>query len=257
MTEVSRVTSPRMNCIYKPQHLKPELFHLIQSASNMAASGVEQSFKDQVVVITGGAQGIGYGIAEYLGARGAFVVLFDVKEDKLKEAVASLAEVGVKAGYEVINVTQESEWAAAVGHVAEEHKRIDVLVQAAGITGKTGIKTPEVDPSNFDAVMAVNTKGVFLGARAVLPTMVARNYGRIVNIASVAGKEGNAGMLAYSASKGAVRTRSKWRIAWSWLYAACVCAQSLKSRTESARPCASQLPVPQLHCFDLHAKHRV
>ncbi len=77
------------------------------------------------------------------------------------------------------------------------------------LTLLAGIKTHEVDPANWDFVMAVNAKGIFLGAQSVLPTMVAQGYGRIVNIASVAGKEGNAGMLAYSASKGAVIALTK------------------------------------------------
>lgn len=78
------------------------------------------------------------------------------------------------------------------------------MVQAAGVTGKTGMKTEEVDPANFDFVFDVNLKGIFHGCRAVLPHMARRNYGRIVNVASIAGKEGNAGMVAYSASKAAV-----------------------------------------------------
>lgn len=86
----------------------------------------------------------------------------------------------------------------------EAFGRIDILLQAAGITGKTGIKTHEVDEGNFGLVMDVNVKGIFLGCKAVLPHMLERNYGRIVNIASISGKEGNAGMLAYSTSKAAV-----------------------------------------------------
>lgn len=81
---------------------------------------------------------------------------------------------------------------------------VDVLVNCAGITGKTGVKTAEVDVANWDLVHRINLTGTFLCCRAVLPHMVARNYGRIVNIASVAGKEGNAGMAAYSSSKAAV-----------------------------------------------------
>lgn len=82
---------------------------------------------------------------------------------------------------------------------------MDVLVQCAGITGKTGVKYSEdVDPDNFDLVYRINTKGIFLGCKAVLPGMRERKFGRVVNIASVAGKEGNAGMLAYSVSKAAV-----------------------------------------------------
>jgi 3-oxoacyl-[acyl-carrier protein] reductase len=81
---------------------------------------------------------------------------------------------------------------------------VDVLVQSAGITGATKINTQDVDPKNFDLVMAVNCTGVFLGCRAVLGHMSAKGSGRVINIASVAGKEGNAGMLAYSTSKAAV-----------------------------------------------------
>lgn len=82
---------------------------------------------------------------------------------------------------------------------------MDVLVQSAGITGRTGIPFAEdVDPDNFDLVMAINTKGVFLGCKAVLGGMRARGWGRVVNIASIAGKDGNAGMCAYSTSKAAV-----------------------------------------------------
>merc|ERR1712196_46803 len=77
-------------------------------------------------------------------------------------------------------------------------------VQAAGIVGKTGIDTEDVDISDFGAVMDVNCKGVFLGCKSVLPLMKRQRFGRIVNIASIAGKEGNAGMLAYSTSKAAV-----------------------------------------------------
>ena len=88
--------------------------------------------------------------------------------------------------------------------VIAAHGRIDILVQAAGIVGKTGIKTHEVEPGNFDLVLAINLKGIFLMCKGVLPHMVKQKYGRIVNIASIAGKEGNAGMLAYSTSKAGV-----------------------------------------------------
>jgi NAD(P)-dependent dehydrogenase (short-subunit alcohol dehydrogenase family) len=134
--------------------------------------------------------------------------------EKNAEAVAALGAKGVTARSAVVNVANEGEWVAAVAAFAAEFSgRIDALVQCAGITGKTGIKCAEVDAGNFDAVMSVNARGIFLGCKTVLPFMLARNYGRIVNIASVAGKEGNAGMLAYSASKGAVIALTKVR-AW-------------------------------------------
>lgn len=92
-------------------------------------------------------------------------------------------------------------------HVASTlspNNRIDILVQAAGVVGKTNLLAHQVDPDNFDFVMDVNVKGIFHGCKAVLPYMMKQNYGRIVNIASIAGKEGNSGMLAYSTSKAAV-----------------------------------------------------
>lgn len=92
----------------------------------------------------------------------------------------------------------------AVRAITDEFQRIDVLVNCAGITGKTGLKSHEVSVEDFDRVLAVNIRGSFLTCQAVLPHMLRQNHGRILNIASIAGKEGNAGMVAYSASKAAV-----------------------------------------------------
>jgi len=93
----------------------------------------------------------------------------------------------------------------AIASQAKHFPSVDVLIQCAGITGKTGIAFSEdVDEANFDLVMGVNAKGIFLGCKAVLPGMRKRGFGRVINIASIAGKEGNAGMLAYSTSKAAV-----------------------------------------------------
>lgn len=156
-------------------------------------------------MITGGAQGIGFGIAEFLGRGGARVVLLDMRPEALAEASATLSAQGISVVTHPMNVTSAEDWARVVA----SEPRIDILVQAAGITGKTGIKTHEVPIDDFEAVLNVNAKGIFLGCRTVLPTMVARGYGRIVNIASVAGKDGNAGMVAYSASKGAVIAMTK------------------------------------------------
>jgi 3-oxoacyl-[acyl-carrier protein] reductase len=142
-------------------------------------------FSGQVVIVTGGAQGIGFGIAELFGKHGAKVALFDMQADKLASAVADLEAKSIEAMHAVVNVAVPEDWKNAVDAVLSKYGRIDVLVQAAGITGKTGIKTHEVDPANYDAVMNVNAKGVFLGCHAVLPSMVKADYGRIVNIASV------------------------------------------------------------------------
>jgi len=86
----------------------------------------------------------------HLGSRGARVALFDILEEKLKPAVESLAAKGIEATLHVLNVTTEADWARALEAVHEKWGRIDALVQAAGITGRTGVKTHEVDPANFD-----------------------------------------------------------------------------------------------------------
>ena len=158
-------------------------------------------FENQVVIVTGGARGIGFGIARRFVKLGAKVVLFDMEESSLRKAVKDL---GGRASYEKVNVTSEREVNDAVGNVLRRLGSIHVVVQCAGITGKTGIRTEEVDFKNFQTVLAVNLSGIFLICKAVLPQMRKQGYGRIVNIASIAGKEGNAGMLAYSSSKAAV-----------------------------------------------------
>ncbi|CAK9095647.1 unnamed protein product [Durusdinium trenchii] len=107
------------------------------------------------------------------------------------------------------NVKREPAVQRAVEEVLRQCGRIDVLVQAAGITGKTNVKTHEVDVNDFQRVFDVNVKAVFLCAKTVLPSMLKAGYGRIVNIASISGKDGNAGMLAYSSSKAAVINLTK------------------------------------------------
>jgi NAD(P)-dependent dehydrogenase (short-subunit alcohol dehydrogenase family) len=133
-----------------------------------------------------------------------------MREDTVSASAATLKAAGIHATHHVIDVSKADDWARVVAEILAAHGgKISALVQAAGVTGKTNIKTHEVDPANFDFVMSVNARGIFLGCRAVLPSMLAAKYGRIVNIASVAGKEGNAGMVAYSASKGAVIALTK------------------------------------------------
>jgi 2-dehydro-3-deoxy-L-rhamnonate dehydrogenase (NAD+) len=161
-------------------------------------------FDGQVAIISGGAQGIGYGIAERLGEEGAQVVLLDIDAPRLTEAARALAAHKIAALVIPTDVTDIAQVQASVAKTLDAYKRIDVLVTAAGITGKTNVTTDQVDPADFDRVMSLNVRAMFLCMRAVIPAMRRANYGRIVNIASIAGKEGNAGMLAYSASKAAV-----------------------------------------------------
>lgn len=161
-------------------------------------------FDQQVALVTGGAQGIGFGIAERLGSEGARVVLLDIDGKKLGEAASELAERRIAVVPLTVDVTDQRGVEGAVQEALTRLGRIDILITAAGITGKTNVRTQDVDPADFDRVMSLNVRAMFLSIRAVLPAMLKASYGRIVNIASVAGKEGNAGMLAYSTSKAAV-----------------------------------------------------
>jgi len=157
--------------------------------------------RTEIAIVVGAARGIGRAAAERLAGRGATVVGFDRLADALAATARDFAAAGTGLETQVVDVTDGKAVAAAVEQVRAVHGRIDILVNCAGITGTTGIKAHEVDPDDFDRVYQVNLKSALLLTRAVLPVMLARDYGRILHVASIAGKEGNAGMLAYSATK--------------------------------------------------------
>ncbi|MBL8349144.1 MAG: SDR family oxidoreductase [Burkholderiaceae bacterium] len=153
----------------------------------------------RVAVITGGAQGIGLATAQRLLASGATVVLWDIDAPRLAEAVQSLAALGPVSG-DRVELTDEAGVAAATAAAIARHGRIDILVNNAGITGGNA-PTWELAPAAWRQVVEVNLIAPYLTCRAVVPRMIAQGYGRIVNIASVAGKEGNPNASHYSASK--------------------------------------------------------
>ena len=155
--------------------------------------------RGRVAVITGGAQGIGYATAERMLASGASVVLWDIDAARLDQAVAALASRGPVSA-DRVELTEEDSVAAAAAATLTRHGRIDILVNNAGITGGNA-PTWELDPAVWRRVVEVNLIAPFLACRAVVPQMIAQGYGRIVNIASVAGKEGNPNASHYSASK--------------------------------------------------------
>jgi NAD(P)-dependent dehydrogenase (short-subunit alcohol dehydrogenase family) len=153
----------------------------------------------RVAVVTGGAQGIGYAVAERMLRSGATVVLWDVNEPQLRQAASDLAALGPVAT-RVVELTDDDAVQAAARAAVDAHGRIDALVNSAGITGGNG-PTWELAPETWRRVIEVNLIGCYLTCRAVVPQMIAQQYGRIVNIASVAGKEGNPNASHYSASK--------------------------------------------------------
>ena len=156
-------------------------------------------------VVTGGATGMGYAIAQRLLESNAVVTLWDVNAAALEDAKTTL---GAGVSIVVADVSDPASVAAAVGQTQLTHPAIDTLVNCAGITGPN-VKLWDYPPDAWQQVMQVNLNGVFYCCRAVVPLMRAQNFGRIVNIASVAGKEGNPNASAYSASKAGVIALTK------------------------------------------------
>ena len=157
----------------------------------------DHRFSGRVALVTGAASGIGAAVASRLASEGAHVAGFDLSDAVGDEVLAVTGDVAASSDAE-----------AAVERVTRELGPIDLLVCAAGIPGRS-LRTVDVDDAEWRRVMAVNADGVFFCNRAVIPGMVERGYGRIVNVASIAGKEGNPMAAAYSASKAAVIALTK------------------------------------------------
>lgn len=154
----------------------------------------------QTAVITGGAQGLGFAIARRIAASGANVALWDVDDAELQRAVA---EIGEAARAVAVDITSPQAVVEAAARTEAESGPISILVNSAGIAGPN--HALDVYPlDDWKRVIDINLNGAFYVNRAVVPGMKARGYGRIVNIASVAGKEGNPNASAYSASKAGV-----------------------------------------------------
>ena len=161
----------------------------------------------RIAVVTGGAQGIGYACAQRMLRSGASVVLWDIDAKRLASAHETLSAHG-KVSSATVELTDERAIADATAAAIGQHQRIDILLNNAGITGGNGL-TWELDPAVWRRVIEVNLVGPFLTSRAIVPHMVRQGYGRIVNIASVAGKEGNPNASHYSASKAGVIALTK------------------------------------------------
>ena len=153
----------------------------------------------RVAVITGGARGIGFATAERLLRSGARVAIWDIDGARAKQSAKVLAALGTVSAH-VVELTDESAIANALADTLAVHSRLDIVVNSAGITGGNGL-TWELDPKVWRQVLEVNLYAPYLVCRAVVPHMIAAGYGRIVNIASIAGKEGNPTASHYSASK--------------------------------------------------------
>lgn len=157
-----------------------------------------------VAVVTGGAQGIGLAVANRLQASGARIVLWDLSQATLEQAKAELPDAVIVE----VDVANFPSVEAAVAQSERQLGRIDILVHSAGIAGKNA-PLDEYELDEWRRVIDIDLNGAFYVNRAVLPGMKARNYGRIVNIASIAGKEGNPNAAAYAAAKGGVIAMTK------------------------------------------------
>jgi NAD(P)-dependent dehydrogenase (short-subunit alcohol dehydrogenase family) len=189
----------------------------------------------QVAVVTGGAQGIGFAIAHRLIASGAKVSLWDMNADQLAKSKATLGA----AGTATVDITDVAGLEAALQKTEAEVGPVSILVNSAGITGPNKM-LDEVTPEEWRKTVEVNLNGTFYVNKLVIPGMKARNYGRIVNISSVAGKEGNPSLSPYSAAKAGVigltkslgKELAKYDIAVNAVTPATVNTPMIKSLTE-------------------------
>ena len=154
----------------------------------------------QIAVVTGGAQGLGFAIAQRLLASGAQVSLYDRDAAMLEQAVTAL---GPNASRKLVDITDLAGLTRVHAEVEAEIGPVSILVNSAGIAGKNAT-LEDYDPEEWRRVVEINLNGTFYVNKAVIPSMKAANYGRIVNISSVAGKEGNPNLSAYSAAKAGV-----------------------------------------------------
>jgi len=160
-----------------------------------------RSYKDQVAIITGAASGLGFAIASKLSQEGVKLALLDFNGDKLHQIEGQMM---TETKCFILDITDEKQVQGTVEEIIRHFGQIDILVNSAGITGATNIRSHETETEDVRNVFDVNFYGSYFTSKHVLPYMLRQNYGRILHIASIAGKEGNAGMVAYSASKAAV-----------------------------------------------------
>ena len=160
-----------------------------------------RSYKNQVAIITGAASGLGAAIAARLSKEGVKLALLDQNSEKLQQLAKQLS---TETKTFQLDVTNESLVQQTIDTIQQHFGTIDILVNSAGITGQTNIQSHNTDTEDIRKVFEINYYGSYFTSKYVLPHMLHQNYGRILHIASIAGKEGNAGMIAYSSSKAAV-----------------------------------------------------
>ena len=161
-------------------------------------------FENQVAVISGAADGLGKGIASRIASEGCNVVLFDINEKLLQQTVGDFKKLGYTAAGFVVDIASENSVKQGIDQVENRFGKIDIMVNAAGIVGPTAIKITDYRTEDFDHIYGINLKGSFLMTKYTIKVMEKNNYGRILLLASMAGKEGNPFMAGYTAMKAGV-----------------------------------------------------
>ena len=161
-------------------------------------------FDGQVAVVSGGADGLGKGIAARIASEGCKVVLFDINESLLSQTVDAFKQLGYDAEGRTVDISSEEAVKENIAHVDKQSAKIDIMVNAAGIIGPTAIRITDYKTDDFENICNINLKGTFLMTKYAVKAMEKNNYGRILLLASIAGKEGNPFMVGYSATKAGV-----------------------------------------------------
>ncbi len=164
---------------------------------------MNKRFNDQVSLITGGATGIGYSVAKRLGTEGSKLIIVDINDELGQQSVAEFNALGMDAILVIGDVSDEIIAENAVKAAKEKWGRLDVLINNAGITGDPGTVW-DLPVSELDRVYRTNLRATYLFCQKAIPLMLKKDYGRIVNVASISGKEGNPKMVPYSSTKAAV-----------------------------------------------------
>lgn len=165
---------------------------------------MEKRFENQVAVISGGADGLGKGIAERIGAEGGKLALLDIDSVMLEQTAAELKSKGYAVSTQQVDISSEEQVKNALETVVDTFGKIDVMVNSAGIVGPTSTFIVDYKVEDYDRIYAINLRGAFLMTKHAIKFMEKNQYGRVLLIASIAGKEGNPFMVGYSSMKAGV-----------------------------------------------------
>lgn len=165
---------------------------------------MENRFDNQVAVISGGADGLGKGIAHRIASEGGKVMILDINPALLTRTVDEFKSLGLVADGFQVDISKEESVKAAFQKIETSYGKIDIMVNSAGIVGPTNTNITEYSVEEYDKIYSINLRGAFLMTKYAISVMQKKNYGRILLIASIAGKEGNPMMCGYSSMKAGV-----------------------------------------------------